>query len=138
MPVTLQPEEAESTASVTSLVSGIVGDVQDLAMQHLALFRNEIKHDLRKTTSAVSSLAAGLAVAQIGGLLICLMAVHLIAQLSPNLSLWVCYGIVGTVVVATGAIAILVGYKTLPSMDTLSSQTTQAIEEDAKWLSKPK
>lgn len=124
--------------SVTELVSGIVGDVQDLGMQHLALFRHEVKEDVRKASDAVSSLAIGLAVAQVGGLLFCLMLVHLLSTLAPNLSLWLCFGIVGSVVVGLGAIAVMNGMKKLKSIETLSTQTAQMIKDDAKWLTPPK
>src|SRR5947207_13723011 len=49
--------------SVTSLVSGIVNDAQTLMQQQLALFREEIRTDLRKTKEAVTALAAGAGVA---------------------------------------------------------------------------
>jgi len=124
--------------TVTELVSGIVGDVQDLGMQHLALFRNEVKEDLSKASDAGASLAIGLAVAQVGGLLICLMAVHLLSLLAPGLALWSCYGIVGAVVVGLGAIAVANGINKLRSVETLSDQTTQVMEDDARWLTQPK
>ena len=124
--------------SVTELVSGIVGDVQDLGIQHLALFRLEIQEDLKKATNAALSLAVGLAVAQVGGLLICLMLVHLLSHLAPNLALWICYGIVGTVIVGLGAISVVTGINKLKSVETLSDQTAQIIKDDAQWLTKPK
>jgi len=128
----------ERSASVTELVSGIVGDVQDLGMQHLALFRNEIKQDIRKATDAASSLAVGFAVLQLGGFLICLTAVHLLSQLAPNLSLWLCYGIVAAVITAVGAIAVFYGVNRLQNRDPVSNQTALAMKEDAQWLTKPK
>jgi uncharacterized membrane protein YqjE len=124
--------------SVTELVSGIVGDVQDLGLQHLALFRNEIKQDLNKATDAASSLAAGLAVVQVGFLLICLMLVHLLSQMVPSLSLWACYGLVGAVVIGLGAIAVFSGVTKFQSVEALSEHTAQAMKEDTKWLTNPK
>jgi len=124
--------------SVTELVSGIVGDVQDLGMQHLALFRNEVKEDVRKASDAAASLAIGLAVAQVGGLLICFMLVHLLSTLAPHLSLWSCFGIVGAVVVGLGAIAVAHGINKLKSVETLSNQTAQMMKDDARWLTQPK
>jgi len=126
------------TPSVTELVSGIVGDVQDLGMQHLALFRNEVKEDVRKASDAAASLAIGLAVAQVGGLLICLMLVHLLFTMAPGLSLWSCYGIVGAVVVGLGAVAVANGIHKLKSVETLSEQTAKVIKDDAQWLTQPK
>jgi len=120
--------------SVTELVSGIVGDVQNLGMQHFALFRHEVKEDVRKASDAASSLAVGLAVCQVGGLLIALMAVHLLAQLVPSLSLWACYGIVGGVIVVGGGIAVTLGIQKFKTVDSLSKQATDIIKDDARWL----
>jgi len=130
--------EANSSPSVTELVSGIVGDVQDLGMQHLALFRHEVKEDVRKASDAMSSLAIGLAVAQVGAVLICFMLVHLLSSLVPTLTLWSCFGIVGLGVVALGAIAVANGIYKLKSVETLSTETAQIMKDDARWLTQPK
>jgi len=129
---------ANSSPSVTELVSGIVGDVQDLGKQHLALFRHEVKEDVRKATDAAASLAIGLAVAQVGGILVCLMLVHLLAACSPNLSMWTCYGIVGAVVVAIGALAVANGLIRLKSIEKLSTEAAQIMKDDARWLNQPR
>jgi len=130
--------QANGSPSVTELVSGIVGDVQDLGMQHFALFRHELKEDIRKATDAAASLAIGLAVAQMGGILICLMLVHLLSSLVPSLSMWSCYGIVGVAVVAVGFVAVMNGLHKLKSVETLSNQTAQIMKDDARWLNQPK
>jgi len=128
------PKGPDGSPSVTQLVSGIVGDVQDLGMQHLALFRNEIKEDIRKAADAGTSLAAGGAILQVGVFLLCLMLVHLLASLAPGLSIWMCYGIVGAVIVAAGGIGVFNGVTKLKSVETLSKQTSQVMKDDAKWL----
>jgi len=134
---TVSPPETNNSASVTELVSGIVTDLQDLGMQHLTLFRNELKADLRKATDAGSSLAIGLAVAQLGGFLLALMLVYLLAQLVPQLPLWGCFGIVGAVISGIGAAAILRGVNKFKTVDALSRQASQVVKDDAEWLTKP-
>jgi len=129
---------ANGSPSVTELVSGIVGDVQDLGRQHLALFRHEVKEDFRKASDAAASLAIGLAVAQVGGILICLMLVHLLATLAPSLSLWGCYGIVGGVIVLIGSFAVMNGIHKFKSVESLSSETAEIMKDDAQWLTQPK
>jgi len=124
--------------SVTELVSGIVGDVQNLGLQHFALFRHEIKEDVRKATTAASSLAAGIAIVQIGGFILCLMLVHLLSALAPNLSVWICYGIVGAAIVGVGLVAVTIGMNKLKSVESLSPQTAQVLKDDSQWLNKPK
>jgi len=130
--------ETNGSPSVTELLSGIVNDLQDLGLQHLTLFRHEVKEDLRKATIAASSLAIGIAVAQVGALLLGLMFAHLLMQLAPNLSTWMSYGIVGLGFAAMGGTGIYIGIKKSQTIDTLSSQTAEIIKEDAKWLTTSK
>jgi len=113
-----------------------MSDVQNLAVQHLDLFRREINEDVRKTTDAVSSLAIGLAVAQVGGFLLSLMLVHLMMELVPKLPSWACYGIMGLAVSVIGVCAILVGVKKIRSID--GRQTARVMKDDAKWLTNSK
>ena len=135
---TALPPAPDSNPSVTELVSGIVGDVQDLGMQHLTLFRNEVKQDIRKASDAASALATGAAVLQIGGILLCLMFVHLISHVAPGISLWLSYGIVGIAMLGLGSIVVYFGIHKFHSVDALSKQASQIMKDDAKWLSKPK
>jgi len=130
--------QANGSPSVTELVGGIVADLQDLGTQHLALFRHEVKQDVRKASDAASSLAIGLAVAQVGAVLICLMFVHLLQAVAPQLSLWTCYGIVGALVVAAATVAVVRGLQKLKSVESLSNEAAQIIKDDARWLTQPK
>lgn len=137
MSTSISPEP-DVEPSVTELVSGIVGDLQNLGIQHLALLRNEIKQDLTKVTTGASILGSGLAVLQVGLILICLMLVHLLSVQVPTLSLWMCYGIVGAFVVISGAIAAWIGVTQMRAVEALTPKTAQAMKEDTEWLSTPK
>jgi len=130
--------ETSSSHSVTELLGGIVNDLQDLGLQHLTLFRHEVKEDLRKATVAGASLAIGVAVAQVGALLLGLMFSHLLMELAPNLPMWVSYGVVGVAFAASGGIGIYSGYKKSQTIDTLSPQAAEIIKDDAKWLTTTK
>ena len=123
--------------SVTELVSGIVGDVQNLGMQHFNLFKHEIKEDLRKTTEAASSLAIGIAVVQLGANLLCFMLVYVLSELL-HWPMWACFGVVGIVIVAIGAVAVFVGVSKLQKINALSRQATQVLKDDAQWLTNSK
>lgn len=131
-------EQSNSSPSVTQIVSGIVGDVQDLGAQHLALFRSEIQHDIRHLTDAAVSLMIGVTIAQIGGLALGLMFVHLLAQFAPNLPLWSCYGIVGATIASLGAIGVWFGIKKLQKIESHSREATRVVQEDVEWLTNPK
>lgn len=138
MSTTTSNSSANCGPSVTELVSGIVGDVQDLGRQHFELFRQEIKEDVRKASDAAASLAIGLAVLQIGVLLFCLMFVYLLANVAPTISLWGCFAIVGGIVTVIGLVAVLYGIQKFKSVESLSNQTAEIMKDDARWLSQPK
>jgi len=124
-------------STVTQLVSGIVTDAQDLATQQISLFRSEFLRDMRKTKEGVLAVAAGVALMQIGGVLLCLMLVHLLPVVAPSLSLWACYGIVGFVVVGLAAIPLSMGIAQLKNLNPLPDEAAQSFKENAQWLMNP-
>jgi len=133
-----------SEASVTSLVSGIVSDIQDLVKQQLELTRREIEADLRKTKEAASILALGLGIAFLGAIPFCLMLVHLLHWLtSPTpmdparLPLWACHGVVALVLLVIGGSLAAVGRQKFNTVRPLET-TTEALKENVQWLTKPK
>src|SRR2546428_8916399 len=82
--------------SVTGLVTGIVHDVQQLLQQQLALFKHEIKENVRKSKEAAVLMGLGIGIGSVGGLLLFFMLVYLLNwAFAGRLPLWVCYLIVG-------------------------------------------
>jgi len=131
--------------SLTSLVGGIVNDIQDLVKQQLQLTRREIEEDLRKTKEAASILALGLGIAFLGAIPFCLMLVHLLHWLtSPALTdparlpLWACHGVVAVVLFVLGASLAAVGRQKFKSVHPLDNPATEALKENVQWLTKPK
>jgi len=133
-----------SDTSLTSLVTGIVSDIQDLVKQQLQLTRREIEDDLRKTKEAASILALGLGIAFLGAIPFCLMLVHLLHWLtSPaptdpaRLPLWACHGVVALVLFVIGGSLAAVGRGKFNTVRPLEN-TTEALKENVQWLNKPK
>lgn len=124
--------------SMTGLVTGIVHDAQQLLGQQLSLFREEVKEDLRKTKDAALALSIGIGIVAVGGLLWCLMLVHLLFWLAPVLPLWACYGIIGLVLVACGGGLLYVGKRRLQSFNPLPEQSVRALKENVQWLMNPR
>jgi hypothetical protein len=123
--------------SVTSLVSGIVNDAQTLMQQQLALFREEIRTDLRKTKEAVTALVAGVAVAAlaVGPL------VFLFVALLHELALWPWWAsalTVGVVLAVAGGALIAVGVQRFRSFNPLPDQSVEALKENLQWIKNPK
>jgi hypothetical protein len=135
--------------SVTSLVGGIVNDVQDLIKQQIELTRKEIEADFRKTREAASLLFAGIGMALFGCFAFCLMVAHLIHQLTirPDLQqwhdpaaipLWGCYGIVAAVLLLGGGGLAFAGKKKFDSFNPLPDESAQVLKENIEWIANKK
>ena len=134
-----------SEQSVTSLVTGIVGDVQDLVKQQLHLFRREIEEDLRKSKEGASLLALGAGVFFLGLFVLCLMLALLLHWLTgpPGLDpatipLWGCFAIVGVFLGIVGLCLFVAGKKMIASVHPLDNPATEALKENVQWLTTPK
>ena len=105
-----------SEVSISHLLTGIVADAQDLGLKHLELFRSELLEEIRKTTEILMSMAVGLAVMEIGGLLLGHMLALLLSQLVPSMPIWACYAVMGVVVAGCGAVPLIVGVTRLRAL----------------------
>jgi hypothetical protein len=124
--------------SVTTLVSGIIADVQHLIQQQLAMFRQEIRDDLRKTRDAALAFAAGAGITLVGAVLLLIMLPLLLNWAVPELPLWACFGIVGGVLAALGGGLVYAGVKKFESFNPLSDKSIEAFKENLKWTTTPK
>ena len=124
---------AAPEVSATRLVSGIMTDAQQLITQQLALLRQEVKDDLRKTKQASFSLIWGALLSLVGGILLALMLVHWLSWAALELPLWICYSIVGVPIAALGGALYLTGIHKFKSLSPLSGQSAQALTETIRW-----
>ena len=128
---------ATDQQSVTSLVSGIIGDAQTLIQQQVALVREEIRTDLRKTKEAVSALAIGAAVAALAAGPLVFMFVALLHELA-GWSWWASSGVVAAVFAVIGGGLIFTGVQRFRSFNPLPDQSVEAIKENVRWMTNPK
>jgi hypothetical protein len=110
-------------ASVTTLVSGILSDVQQLLAQQMRLLRLEIREDLHKARTGAIFLGAGLGVAAAGGLLLCVM-LPLLLQALTDWPQWVCFGIFGILFFFIGAGAAYAAAKKFQDAASLPESAT--------------
>jgi uncharacterized membrane protein YqjE len=130
--------QTNSEPSVTSLLSGIVNDAQELIKQQLLLFRHELKDDVARTKEALPSLGAGAALAMTALILLGLTLANLLNWLAPeHLPLWGCYAIVTVVFGVVGCALLYFASKTLESLG-MSRQAAEATKENLEWTTKPK
>jgi hypothetical protein len=120
--------------AVSTLVTGILNDAQELMKQQVALVRTEIREDFRKTKEGVLSLAIGAGVGFVGLSFVCLTAVYLLEWAAhPNLPLWACYAIVAGTMVVVSAGLLVAGKKRFESFNPLPDQSLEGLKENLQW-----
>jgi hypothetical protein len=124
-------------SSVTSLVSGVINDAQELMRQQLALLKAEVREDLRKTREAAVLMATGLGIALLGVLLLAFTLVYAVNELL-HVPLWASFAICTLVLLAGGGALCFVAKKQFDSFNPLPDQTAKALEENVQWITKPK
>lgn len=124
-----------SGPTLTHLVGGIIGDAQALLKQQLALFRTEMKQDIKRTKQALVALVAGLALVSVGATLLCFMAVYGLQAMWPQLPLWACFGVVGGVLAAAGGIGFYSAVRQFQEFNPLPDESAQALKENVQWIS---
>jgi len=125
----------DSGPSLTHLVSGIIGDAQALMKQQLALFRTEMKQDIKRTKQALVALVVGLALASVGATLLSFMAVYGLHAAFRDLPLWACFGIVGGLLTAAGGIGFYSAVRQFQEFNPLPDESAQALKENVQWIS---
>jgi hypothetical protein len=126
--------------SVTSLVTDIVHDAEELFKQQFQLLKTEVREDVRKSTEVGVSLMLGAGLALVGGILLMQLPVHLLNWLVPQLPLWACFGIWGAIAFACGAVLVYVAKTTLDSFNPLvkEPETLKALKENVEAITNPK
>jgi len=121
--------------SMTTLVAGIVNDLQQLMRQELQLAKREVQQEWDKTKSAAGSMAAGGGILGLAAVLFCFMFVHLLFHyVGETIPLWGCYGIVGLVLAILGGILVAVGRTKATDINVIPPQTAETMKENVQWI----
>ena len=133
------PDAPGAESSVTSLLSGIVNDAQELIKQQLMLFRHELKDDVNRAREALPSLGLGVVLMVAAVIFLGMTVAHLLnwAVGEAHLPLWSCYLIVTALFGVVGCSLLYLAKKNLESIG-MSQQATEATKENVEWLTKPK
>jgi len=128
-----------SEPTVTSLLSGIVTDAQELIKQQLDLFKQELRNDMVRARDALPAVGLGVTIAVAAVFLSGLTLAHLLnwAFGEAHLPLWVCYAIVTVLFGVAGGALLYFAKKNLESLP-MSHEAAKATEENVEWLTKPK
>ena len=120
-------------SSVAALLDGLWRDLKTLVVQEVRLATVEVREDLGKAKTAAVSLAAGIGLLAVGGLLLILMLVHLL-QAVTDLPLWACYAIVGGAIAATGAWLLMRARSAAQDIHVVPIRTVQTMKENVSWI----
>lgn len=119
--------------SVAVLLSGIVNDAKNLLKQEVTMFKLEARDELHKAKSAAVTLGIGIGIVTAGGMLLSVMLVQVLA-VSTELSLWGCYGLVGSGLVILGSVLLAVGKHKVERLNVVPQQTLETMKETAQWF----
>jgi len=125
--------ERERDASVATLLSGIVGDAQELVRQEIALARQEIREEISAAKDAGTKLVIAGAVLAIGALFLLVTLALGIADLF-NWSSWAGFGIVGVVLAIVGYILYSAAQKRMKEIKPVPEKTIETMKENVEWI----
>jgi uncharacterized membrane protein YqjE len=128
--------EQESQPGLTTLVSGIVQDAQELIRQQLTLFQVEMKNDLHRTVTASRPLVVGGVIGLLAGIILMHGLALALPRIWPELPLWGSYAIVGGILAVAAGILIGLGIAKFKSFNPLPDQTVEGLKENLQWQTK--
>ena len=125
----------DAPPSMSSLVGGIISDMQNLVRQEMALARREIQEEVQKAKQAAIVMVIGAGVAAVGTILACFTFVYLLNwATSDGIPLWGCYAIVGVVFLVVGAGLINAGRLKAGNLRLVPQQTAETLKENVQWI----
>jgi len=124
-----QDDRKTNEPSLTSLITGIVGDVQDLLEKQFTLLKTEAKQELKAARNSAIGLGTGSIIAGVGVIFLLLMAAHALAAYNV-LPLWGAYGVIGGILALIGGGLLAYGAREAADVELPPPQTTQALKEN--------
>ncbi len=122
---------ASPNANLASLLSALLRDAETLLLQQLALARAELGENIGQFVGGAVVLLAGLGVAIIGGLTLAAALVLLLGYVMP---LCAASALVGAVLTAGGAGAILYGRRLMARATLVPHEALRSLHETGEWL----
>jgi len=128
-------EQASSSSdpSLASLLGSLINDTKDLLLQEFRMAKLEIQDELRKTKTAAIAFAIGAGVVMVGGLLLILMLVYVLAAFT-TIPVWGCFGIIAVVLLVIGLLFLTLGKQTAEQIKVVPQQTVETLKEHAPWI----
>jgi hypothetical protein len=130
--------------STTNLIGGIFNDAQELMKQQFTLLKLELNDDLKKVKTGAMWVGLGFGTLLIGAALLCLALAHFLSwqfdsyPTPPSARLWVWYAVVGGPVTVLGIGWMILSGVKFQEVSPPLQKTTEALEENLEWKTKPK
>jgi len=119
--------------SITSLMGGIVADVEKLMGQQLALLRREVQEDVRQACAALGMMAFGGAVVLMGGIALTFAAAYAI-KAATGWSDASCFTLVGASLAGIGGLMLYGGVQLFSSINPVPTRSMDALQENVQCL----
>ena len=123
----------ENPPSVSSLLGGIVNDLQTLIRQEMALAKAEMMQEWDKAKTAAGSMAAGAGVLALGGFFLCVCIACVLTEVA-GLPWWASFLIVGGVLTVIGAGLFFIGRARAAQVHVVPPQTAETMKENVQWI----
>jgi hypothetical protein len=129
----MKTESQDHKPSIPWLIRGILQDAVTLVSKEVTAARLEIREELDKVKSAGLLMGFGGGAVVVGTILLCFMAVHLIQSLT-GLQLWICYAIVGIVLIMLGGTFLFSAKRRAARTSLVPARSVENVKEDARWI----
>lgn len=131
-PVATEPA-ASTEQPISTILSGIVTDVQELARKEVALAREEIREELTVAKDAAIKLGIAVGVLAVGGLFILIALAFGINALFdwPN---WPGFAIVGVIGAIVGYVLFSSAQKSVKQIQPVPQKTVDTMKENVEWI----
>jgi len=130
-PLSTPSPSDDRPASVIQLLHRLIGEIETLIRQELALATAELSRALSAAKTGAAALAVGGAVAFAGVLVLLSAAVLALAQVLPP---WLAAVIVGSVVTIVGCLLLRRGAKKIEPAALKPVQTAQSLRRDKELV----
>jgi len=124
-------ERRADDASIATLLGGLVADAQSLVRKEIELAKQEVRVEVGKAKDSAISLGIGAGVTAVGGLLLILMLVHMLADVF-DIRLWISYLIVGALLAVVGLFLLQRGRSKLNEISIVPHETVESVKKDVE------
>jgi len=120
-------------ASFAQLVNGIASDAKDLAAAHAAQLQHEVSREVSNAGAAGARMAAGLALAGLGGIFLMVAIVMVLIELLLWPA-WASWAVVGALTAGAGLALWALGRQRWAEVHFVPEQTLHSVRESLSCL----